>query len=374
MFSAITRMRVRHMGGRPVRFGLGVLGVAMSVVIMIASMFGIDSMRHMISAQYEILSRDDVRLTFVEPASRRALEESAHLPGVLMAEGFRSVPVRLVHGPRSHRTGLTGYAEGAELSQVANMDLVPVELPETGILLSEKLARMLKIGVGEMIEVRVLEGKRQTLHLPISGVVQEYIGTNAYMRLDALHDILDEEGSLSGVVLQTTGDQDAALYGRVKDLPRVAGALLKHVAIENIEKTLTESIAVTMIINTLFGGLIAFGVIYNTARISMAERSRELASMRVLGFYRSEISQLMLGELVILVLLAIPLGVIIGMWMANGLALTMDTELFRLPVIISATTIATAALTVIVAAGLSAWTLRKQVRNLDIVGVLKTRE
>jgi len=374
VFSAITRMMVRHIERRPVRFGLGVIGVAMSVAIMIASMFGIDSMQHMIDAQYQVLNRDDVRLTFVEPTSRRALDESRHLPGVLQAEGFRSVPVRLVHGPRSHRTALTGYPEGAEMMQVANLDMVPIPLPDKGILLSEKLARMLQIGVGELIEVRVLEGKRQVFNLPISGLVQEYIGTNAYMRLDALHDILGEEGSLSGVVLQTTGDEDAALYGRVKDLPRVAGALLKDVAIASVEKTMTESIAVTMIINTLFGGLIAFGVIYNTARISMAERSRELASMRVLGFYRSEIIQLMLGELVILVALAIPVGVIIGAWMAHGLALTMDTELFRLPVIISPTTIATAALTVIVAAGLSALALRKQVQSLDIVGVLKTRE
>jgi putative ABC transport system permease protein len=145
-------------------------------------------------------------------------------------------------------------------------------------------------------------------------------------------------------------------------------------AIESFYDTMGETILIFTFINTLLAGVIAFGVVYNSARIALSERSRELASLRVLGFTRAEISYILLGELSVLTFTAIPLGFIIGYGMCAYISESMKTDLFRIPLVVAANTYSFAAVVVLVAACISGLIVRRRLDHLDLIAVLKTKE
>ena len=374
MFSTTARMIFRHLERRPLRAVLSITGVALSAAIFLASAFMIDSIDYMLDVQFEVADRADASLTFVEPRSARALDEVKHLPGVMAAEPYRMVPARLRFGHKSHRGGITGITPQALLKRMVNEDINPVSMPEDGVMLSEKLGRLLGASRGDLITVEVLEGRRPTVQMRVAGIVQEFIGANAFMNLAALNRLMGDGNVISGAALLTSGGADAALYKKVKNIPIISSVLMRDVLVQSVRKTMTESIVETFIINVIFAGLIAFGVIYNTARISLSERARELGSMRVLGFTEGEITFVMLGELMLLVIIAIPIGIWIGMGMGSAFAATLDTELFRLPILFSQRTIAATVVITLAAASVSCYVVARRIQKLDIVKTLKTRE
>jgi putative ABC transport system permease protein len=257
---------------------------------------------------------------------------------------------------------------------VVDVHTGPVRLPDDGLVLSLKLAEVLAVGVGDSVTIEVLDGKRPTRTVPITAVVEEYMGTSAYMNIEALRRLVREGDTLSGAFLKVDTAYVDELYQRLKAIPAVAGVSLKGTAIESFERTLKETFYVMIFFNLLFSGVIAFGVVYNAARVSLSERSRELASLRVLGFTRGEISFILLGELATVTLLAIPLGLLLGYIFAGALVAAFNTELYRFPLVVSTRTFAYAATAVMVAATLSGLAVRRRLDHLDLVAVLKTRE
>jgi len=374
LFPTTARMIFRHLERRPLRAVLSVVGVALSAAIFLATAFIIDTIDFMLDVQYEVADRADVSLMFVEPRSARAMEEITHLPGVMAAEPFRIVPARLRFGHKSHRGGITGITSDALLKRMVNEDIIPVEIPDDGVMLSEKLGRILGASRGDLITLEVLDGRRPKVQVRVAGLVQEFVGTNAFMSLSALNRLMGDGNVISGAALLTSGGADAELYKQVKDIPLINSITMREVLVQSVRDTMTESIVETFVINAIFAGLIAFGVIYNTARISLSERARELGSMRVLGFTEAEITFVLVGELVLLVAIAIPIGIWIGMGLSHALAAAMDTELFRLPVIFSQRTIAATVLIILSATAVSSTVVARRIRKLDIVKVLKTRE
>ena len=123
-----------------------------------------------------------------------------------------------------------------------------------------------------------------------------------------------------------------------------------------------------------FAAVIAVGVVYNNARIQLAERAWELASLRVLGFTRAEVSVLLLGELGLEIALAIPAGFVAGYWLAALLLALMPHDVIDFPLVIYPTTYLLAGAVVAAAGVASALIVRNRIDNLDLVGVLKTRE
>jgi len=313
-------------------------------------------------------------VSFVEPASSGAFYELAGLPGVLATERSRAVPARLVHGHRSRQSAITGIVHGARLHRVVDASLRQVSLPAEGLVLSTKLAEILDAKPGDEVTVQILEGRRPVRRVQVAGLVDEYLGTSAYMDAGALQRTLREGRNLSGAYLQVDPLRSDELYRRLKEIPAVAGVALKTAALASFKKTMDESIGLMIGFSVFFASIIAFGVVYNAARISLSERSRELASLRVIGFTRAEISFILLGELAFLTLLALPLGVALGYGLAWLTCEAYDTELYRFPLVVSARTAGFSVLTVILAAVVSGLVVRRRLDRLDLVEVLKTRE
>lgn len=374
LLSPPVRMIFRNIGRHPVRAATSIVGIAASVAMLVLGTFFLDSIDVLMDLQFNVLQRHDATVTFVEPASGRAYYEVARLPGVITAEPMRAVPARLRSAQHSRIVSILGLVQTPELNRVVDVENGAIRLPDDGLVLSLKLAEVLEARIGDRLVVEVLEGSRPVRLMPVTAIVEEYMGTAAYMNIEALRRVLREGETLSGAFLRIDEAFEGSLYDRLKSTPAVAGVSLKGTAIESFEKTLAETFYVMIFFNLIFSGVIAFGVVYNAARVSLSERSRELASLRVLGFTRGEISFILLGELATVTVLAIPLGLLLGYVSAGLLVAAFNTELYRFPLVVSVRTFAYAATAVLVSAALSGLAVRRRLDHLDLVAVLKTRE
>lgn len=369
-----TRMVLRQLERRPLRAGLTMLGVAFATGIMVSGIFFPDSMAFIVDAEFHRAAREDLTVSFIENTERQALFELAALPGVRYAEPFRSVGIKLRKGNLERRTVIQGFAPGMELHRVLNSDLQPIALPEDGLVVADVLANVLGIRPGDTVTVESLQGRRGTHQITVAGIVEQWIGMSAYMDLDALNRLMGEGDVISGVFLAVQPEDQPLLLELLEKRPRVAGTRSQAGTIQSWHDTFEEVMLTFVTFIAAMAGAITLGVVYNAARITLSERSRELASLRVLGFTRGEISRILLGELSFLVLLAIPLGFLIGIWLSYQWAAQAPAELFKIPVIISPATFTLSACVVLAAAAVSALIVRQKLNHLDLISALKTKE
>jgi len=241
-------------------------------------------------------------------------------------------------------------------------------------VLTDHLALILGIRRGDLLTVEVLEGKRPIRQVTVAGLVSEYVGVSGYMDLSALNRLMREGHAISGAYLATDPLQQQGVYSELKEIPRVAGTSVRTRVLENFYETMGKQVLTFAFFNTLLAGTIAFGVVYNSARIALSERSRELASLRVLGFTRGEISYILLGELGVLTLAALPVGFLIGRALGAYMIRSLQTDLFRIPLVFEPATYSFAATVVLISAALSGLIVRRKLDHLDLVAVLKTKE
>lgn len=369
-----TRMILRHIERRPLKSLLTTLGIAMACGIMMIGGFQRGAIDHMVGVQFGMSQRADLTATYTEPTSGRSLYSLQSLPGVTLAEGFRSVPVRLRFGHRGYRTTLEGLDPHGRLMRLLDKELAPIVLPPEGVVLSDYLAELLQVRPGDRLVIDVLEGDRRTVQVAVAAIAEQYLGVGAYMRRSALNRLLREGDAISGAHLAVDSPRRGAVYAELKEMPRIAGIIEQTSAIRAFYDTLAQSVLFFTLIATLLGATISFGVVYNSMRIALSERSRELASLRVLGFERGEIAYILLGELALLTLAAIPLGLAIGYGLCAYLAAAFESDLYRIALVLDRGVYAWAALVVILSALASGLMIWRQLGRLDMVAVLKSKE
>jgi putative ABC transport system permease protein len=367
-------MVVRNLSRHPLRALASIVGIAFAAAILVVGFVFTEATDELIATQFGIAERQDVTVSFVEPRSADARHALARLPGVIVVEPQRIVPARIRFGHRYRNLAITGVPPNPRLKRVVGRSGADLRLPPDGLVLSERLARVLDVRAGDVVIAEVLEGQRPTLTLPVTAIVDDVLGLSAYMQLDVLHRVMREGDLLSGAAMLVDTAAEARLSARLKLLPAVAGAGFKRAVVQNFRDTMAANLNVSIFMNVVFSGIIAFGVVYNAARVSLSERSRELASLRVLGFTRAEISLILLGELALLTLAALPVGGVLGYAMATAIVQSLDSDVFRFPLVFSRPAVAWAFLTVIAAALVSGLLVRRRLDRLDLVAVLKIRE
>ena len=360
-FSQLTRMILRHVERRPVKSLLSVVGIAFACAIMVLGTFFRDAIEFMIDIEFGLSQRQDMTVTFTEPASRRAYYELRELDGVEYAEVFRSVPVRLVHEHRHYRAGINAFQKNRDLYRTINTDHVPVEVPGQGVLLTDYLAEQLHLAPGDKVRMEILEGKRPVVELPVMALISQYIGVTAYMDIDALNALMNEGDTISGVFLKIDPAYQQSIYSALKEMPGVGNIDVRAHVIDSYYENIGDLTYVFVGFISALAGVITFGVVYNSARIALMERNRELASLRVLGFTRGEISYIFLG-------------MIIGYQLCRMMISHVQLDVVRVPLIIEPGTYALAAAVVLLAALISGLLVRSKLDHLDLVAVLKTKE
>ncbi|MEW6354612.1 MAG: FtsX-like permease family protein [Pseudomonadota bacterium] len=373
--AAPSRMILRHIGRRPVKSLLTVLGISCACGLMMVGNYQKGAIDFMVDVQFRQSAREDLALAFIEPTSGKALHELAALPGVTHVEGFRDVAAILRFQNYSYRSAVFGIQPEGALHRSLDSRLQPIAVPAEGIVLTDHLAyNILHVRPGDMLTVEVLEGKRNILHVPVLGITKQFLGVSAYMQQESLNTLLREGHVVSGAYLAIQPGAEQEVYAKLHERPRVLGMVANAAAIRSFYDTIGEFVLFYNMVATLLAGAIGFGVVYNSARIALSERGRELASLRVLGFTRGEIGYILLGELALLTLAAIPIGMAVGVGLVGILVLAFENDLYRLPMILMPYNYAQGATVVIVSALLSGLLIWRKLGKLDLVAVLKTRE
>jgi putative ABC transport system permease protein len=368
------RMILRNVERKPVRAAITVAGIAGSVAILIAGTFWSDAIEWFIGVQFGQVQRADVNVGFAEPVHGSVALELARLPGVQAAEVTRAIPVRLRAGHRSYRTTLQGLAEGATLQRILDADLQEFHPAPGGVLLTTRLADRLGVRPGDRVVAELLDGKQVKAEVRVTGVVEEMAGMNAWMRIGELNRLAREGPVVSGAGLRVDRGAEDALLERLKAMPAAAVVIVNRTLVETFRATSAKNVLFFTAILSAFAATIAVGVVYNNARIQLAERAWELASLRVLGFTRREVSVMLLGELALEIAVAIPAGFLAGYGLAALLIALMRQEVFAFPLVVAPSTYLYSAAVVVAAGVASALIVRNRIDNLDLVAVLKTRE
>lgn len=369
-----TMMIFRSILRWPGRAAITLCGVAASVAVLVASYFFFDAIDTMADTIFTQSNRQHVTLTLAEAAPRRAVTDALALPGVMRAEGGFAVPVRLVQGHRERLTALQGHFEDAQLHRLVDDDGRVVMPQLQGLVLPEVLARNLHAAPGDVLEVELLGPPRETLRLPVQAVIRQGLGQEAHIAAPALFAAMRTAPRVNLIHLLVDEDRMPALQAQIKRTPAVSGLVDWGDVRRQFDASLAENLLTTVAIYTAIGVLIAIGVVYNAARIQLSERSYELASLRVLGFSRAEVGYVLVGEMMLLTVLAIPLGWGAGHLFAGGMVRALSTDMIQIPLVITPRTYALAALVVFLAALASVMMVRRRLDRVDLVSALKSKE
>ena len=372
--SPALRMVLRNMERRPLRTGSGIFGVAAAVAIVVMGNFFRDAIEVIVDSSFTLAMRSDVSVWLTEPADDAVTLQLARLPGVLAVESSRQLSATLVHGHRRERVQLRAVPAAPELQRIVDIDGRVARPTGDGLLLTDRLADKLGLRVGQTVQVELEQGKRRELTLVVDGTVREMMGLNAYMRREALNQALGDGDLSSGFVLSLERGSETVFLAATQALPRAAGSFSKATMLRNMQELTARNILIMSSVLTAFATVIAVGVVYNNARIALAERAWELASLRVLGFTRGEVSALLLGEMAIVIAIALPLGMAMGWALVHLIAGLLKSDQFHFPVLIQPRTYAMAAIAVLASAAASAAVVRRRIDRIDMVSALKVRE
>jgi len=368
------RMVLRNIARHPFRAGASIFGISFAVAILMIGFVFNDAIGRLILTQFWEAERQDVTVNFVEPRSDDARHALARLPGVIAVEPQRTVAVRVRAGHRERYLAITGVPPNPRFKRIVDRNGEPIHLPPGGVVLSLTLAKVLGITTGDVVTMEVLEGLRPTRRVEVSGLVDDVLGLSAYMDIEALHRLMQEGDVTTGALMLIDQAQEAKLSTTLKGIPSVAGTGFKRAVLRRFREVMAANMGLSIFINLVFAGVIAFGVVYNAARVSLSERSRELASLRVLGFTRAEISLILMGELALLTLVSLPVGGLLGYSLAAVIVGSIDSEVYRFPLYVSRQAVAWSFLGIIGAALISGLIVRRMLDALDLVAVLKIRE
>ncbi|MBT8442911.1 MAG: FtsX-like permease family protein, partial [Gammaproteobacteria bacterium] len=369
-----SRILMRQIARWPLRSFMTAAGIGMAVGVLIISIQWLDSIDRMVDVYFKQAQRNDVTVGFSDARSAAALRGLAELPGVITTEGMRSVATRMYFGDREERKLLQGVPRNQQLHLVYDSEGRVVDLPPDGLVISTILSEMLGAGIGDVVRIEVLEGRRPVREVPVVGMFETYIGAPAYMDIEAVNRLMLEAPMVTSVHLRTDYAARPELFKELKQIPIVSSLNIKEAAIQTFQDTMAESLLIFISFFVVFACTLAIGVTYNAGRITLSERGRELATLRVLGFTRPEISYILLGEIGVLTLIAMPMGCAIGWGLTLFISGAFKTELYRVPFWILPDTYGVSMLIVLVATAASAWIVRRRIQHLDLIAVLKTRE
>ncbi|NNU17554.1 FtsX-like permease family protein [Parvularcula sp. ZS-1/3] len=370
----LTRMVLRQMTRRPVRAGTLILGIGAAMGLSVMMEFNRAAIGQILDVSFHVVDRSDLTVRFREPLHERVTLELGRLGGVRHVEAFRSVAVSFRHGTEEYLGGITGVDGQPRLNRIVDESLRDVVVPEEGLLISSSLSRLLGAEVGDVMTVEVREGRQPSLEIEIVGIMDAMIGTPAYMSRSAINRLLLEPGRVSGAYLASDSSALAALQRQMKEIPQLSNVSARSDVLTNFEELLEEGPGTFRTIMTLFAGLIAVGVVYNGARITFGERRYDLASLRVLGFTRAEASYVVTGEIMILVILALPVGALIGTLIWSYISVAMSNELYQVPTVWNPAGFGAAAIIVLLSGAVSVLMIRRDIGRLDMVSALKARD
>ncbi|MBU3699443.1 MAG: ABC transporter permease [Candidatus Kapabacteria bacterium] len=374
LFGPVTSMIVRNVLRRPLRAGVSLMTIALALSLLVLGRYFMEMFGTILDVQFNSVAREDAAVTFMTPRSHVAVHDLAALPGVMAVEPFRAIAVDVIAGQKIKRTAVTAGVEMPDLHRVTDMSGEPQHIPRHGVACSRFMAEAMGFGVGDTIQLRQIDEQRRTFTVAVTAVIDDMMGVQVYVATGLLSDLLHEQGSISGAFLQIDPARMQDFYRAIKKLPSMSSVVMRERAMRSFDESYMQFMDISNYYIVFFASLIAFGVVFNNARIALSERGNELASLRVLGFTAREVSIILLGEQLVLTLAALPLGLLWGvlwsMWMPSLIA----TDLFRFPFSMSVRNLGISSAMILAVAVITGAFIRRRIGRLDMIAVLKSHE
>ena len=369
-----SRMILRRLSRQPGRMAAAVVGIAGGMALSVGMTSMMSSFEHTIDKTFSVQDRSDLTVTFIEPLSDKTAYELGRIPGILQVEPFRYVSAILRNGTRTHRGTINGLVALPELNRALNEKDQSIHIRDDGIILADNLAEKLGLTAADHLTVEVQEGRRPIITMPVVGISESMMGSPAYLELGALNRALKDGARVSGAYLRIDQAHAENIYKTLKDMPGVAGVTRSKDAQDAFQRQMDEGAGMMRYVMSVMAAIITFGIVFNSARVAFAERMRDLASLRVMGFTRGEAGFVLLGELAVITLLALPLGSLFGYFIAEAMATAFSTEMYQISNHMVSSTFGVAAVAVLVAAIFSGWLVKRDIDRIDLVESLKIRE
>ena len=373
-FSHSFRIAVRNLERRPVQALFTVAGLALATALLILPNTLKAGIANILDQQWDVVQRQDLNLGFSEPASIRTLHELERLPGVMHVEPARSTAVRIHFQGKDRQIGLRSLDAGSLHSRAVDRAGREITPAGDGLIVSAKLAEVLGARVGDELVVEALMGKRPVRPVRLAGLAEDFTGIAAYMDRAAINRFLGEGDIITGASFTIDMARRAEFLAAIKEVPRISWISVKESMRQSFRETTAQLMGMLTTLYMSMAVIVAFGVIYNNARISLAERARELATLRVVGMTQREVGAVIITELAILALLAVPFGLALGTGIATAIITSVNTETVRLPLVFTPYTYTFALIVVAVASTFSALVVLRKLKHLDLIGALKAPE
>jgi putative ABC transport system permease protein len=373
-FDQPTRMIARHLERFPARAALTIGGLSVSLSLLVGSQFLFGSFDTIVDQAYYRAHRWTDEVAFAEARDARAVADVARLPAVLRVEPIRMVPGRMRAHARDERIAIVGLDDDAELSHPLDARGRRIGFLGRGVVLSMALAARLAARPGDVVELEVTEGRRIRALLPVTAIANDYAGLTAYMTRSALNRAMGDGDLASAADLLLATDRRGDFYRAITSMPQIASAASRDDTVASFRSAVSQALTIEMSFFLGFAAAIAFGVAYNISRIALADRARDLATLRVLGFGPMECAYILTGELLFLALVAMPLGAWGGTVMAHALVTAFARQDFYLPLALTTRGLGISFATYLAAVVIAALLVVHRIWRFDLVAVLKTRE
>ncbi len=329
------RMVLRNIFRHRLRTSVGVFAVAMGAALMTAGFMLREGVSFIVDFQFEQVLRSDVDLTFKDERGSDALREARYLPGVDRAEPVLDVACEFFHGRFHHKGTISGLADGAELTVPRDSAGQIVRVPRVGIVMTRKLAQLLDVRAGDAVEMAPIKGLRRHEIVPVAAIADSYVGIATYANINYLSRLIGEELATTGVQLKVDPSESAKheLFRTIKRLPAVQMYSSRMNTIHNVTETVLKTQAIFIGLLVMFAGVIFLTSLLNTSLIGLAERRREVATLRVLGYTEWQIGGYFFRESLVVTVLGTLSGMPIGYLLCVFVTSRFDTEMFRFPLV-----------------------------------------
>lgn len=374
VFSHSFRIAVRNLERRPMQAVFTIAGLALATALLILPNTLKSGIADILDNQWDVVQRQDLNLGLAEPSTARIQHDFERLPGVIHIEPFRSFPARIHFQGVNRQIGVRSLEGGASHSRAIDHHGLEIMPPPDGIVVSAKLAEVLGAKVGDELVVEALEGRRLVKPVRLAGLAKDFSGIAAYMDLRAINRFLGEGDLITGASFTIDANRRAEFLRHLKGIPRISWISVKDSLRESFRTTTAKMMGMLTTLYLSMAVVVAFGVIYNNARISLAERARELATLRVIGLTQREVGAVIVIELTLLALAAVPCGLLLGTGISSAIIASVNTETVRLPLVFTPYTYTFAILVVAAASALSALVVLRKLKQLDLIGSLKAPE
>ena len=369
-----SRMIIRHVMRHRVKSLLSAIGLAAGMGLSVAMLGTMSGFERAIYEYFSVVDRSDVTVSFVRPVSIQALDEIEQVPGVIYAEPQRHVPTTFQSASGQHKGLVSGFTRAPLLGRVMDPEGTELQVRTDGLTLSTALANKMGVSVGDRLRLEILDLEKTVVTVPVVATSTTLLGAPAYMEIEALGEILGSHELMTSAKLQLEDGAESAVLHQLDSFPNLASATLQSTIRASFQELMDRGAGVTRYIMLLVSAIITFGITYNAARIAFSERAHDLASLEIIGMTKGEVGYILLGEMLLVTLVALPLGAMVGYLLTDAIARGFSTDLYTIPAEVAASSVALAGLSVIASALISALFMLRDVYRLDIISALKSRE